>query len=273
MTYLLPLRRAWMPAILTGLMLFTTGCLSAEFKVAINENDTADIAYTLLVDVEQLGELAAAMGSAIPDTADLSGDALVEELFEGEDPCDDLRTTLTTREVISTEVTEGGLSGVRCTATAIPLAELTDFGDDTTLSIVRAGSTTTVEIGLQGVDELAGADGDVMTEAIGSSFAELLQISFVMSAPGALGDNNATSVDGATATWLVTPDSAFVVNGDAQMRAVWTDSGSSGGGSTGIVVALVLLGVAIVAVVAVVVLRRRNSTPTSGDLLPPPPAG
>lgn len=255
----------------TGLLLLTTGCLSAEFKVAINDDDTADIAYTLLINVEQLGELAAAMGSDIPADADLGGDALVEELFEGEDPCDDLRTTLTTREVTSTEVTEGALRGVTCTATAVPVAELTDFGDDTTLNIVRAGSTTTVEMTLKGVEELAGDGADFLTQALGSSFAELLQISFVLSAPGTLGENNATSVDGDTATWLVTPDAAFVVSGDAQMRAVWSEGGSSGGVSAGIVIALVLLGVAIAAVV--VVLTRRNSTKTSGDLLPPPPAG
>lgn len=259
-----------MPAILTGMVLLTTGCLSAEMKVAINDDDTADIAYTLLVDLDRLGELAAILGSAVPDTADLSGDELVKELFEGEDPCDDLRTTLTGREVISTEVTEGERRGVRCAATAVPLAELDNLGDDTTLSIVRSGSSTTVDITLTGVDSLA-ADGEDLGAAIGSSFSDLLQISFVVSAPGTLGDNNATSVDGAVATWLVTPDASFVVNGDAQMRAVWSGGGSSGGGmGAGVVAVIVLLGVVIVAAVVVVV-RRRNSTPTPGAPLPPPP--
>jgi len=260
-----------MPAILTSLIVFTTGCLSAEMKVAINDDDTADIGYTLLVDVERLRELAAMLGSALPDTADLSGDELVKELFEGEDPCADLRTTLTGREVTATDVTEGERRGVRCTATAVPLTELTDLGDDTALSIVRSDSTTTVDITLQDVDSLA-ADGEDLGAAIGSSFAELLEISFVVSAPGTLGDNNATSVNGATATWLVTPDAAFVENGDAQMRAVWSGGGTSGGGvSAGVVAVIVLLGVMIVGVLAVV-LRRRGSTPNAGDSLPPPPA-
>lgn len=264
-------RRAWAAALSSGLILVTAGCFAAEMKVTVNDDDTADIAYTLLVDVDQLGELAGVLGSEVPDLSGVTGDRLVQELFQGEDPCSDLRESLPGRDVTSSDVARGPRRGVACTATGVPLSELSNFGSDTTLSIVRSGADTTVEITLVDVQSLTEETEDLGAMA-GDAFADLLEISFVVSAPGALGETNATTVEGNTATWLVTPDAPFVVDGDAQMRGAWTAKGSSDGGAgAGVVIILVVAALAVVALVLVLV--RRRGRPAPGSPLPPPQVG
>lgn len=264
-------RRAWAAALSSGLILLTTSCFAAEMKVTVNDDDTADIAYTLLIDIDQLGELAGVLGSTLPDLDGVTGDRLVQELFQGEDPCSDLRESLPGREVSSTDVSRGSQRGVECAVVGVPLNEFSNFGSDTALNIVRSGGDTTVDITLIDVQSLA-EDSEDLGAMAGEAFADLLEISFVVAAPGTLGDNNATSVEGNTATWLVTPDAPFVIDGNAQMQGVWTGDSSSGGGlGAGLVIAIVVAALAVIALVLVLV--RRRGRPAPGSPLPPPQVG
>jgi len=191
-------------------------------------------------------------------------------LSDGDNPCTELASALAGRALESTTVSEGSRRGVRCSVTGVPLSELGNLGDGTSIGVERNGDETVVTLSAAGLDELAGDSSGVGSE-LGLSFAELLEISFVVSAPGALVDHNATSVAGATATWIITPDAPFVTGGRAQMRAVWTTAASgggsgagSGGGSGATVAVIVVLGVVIVAVAVALVLRRSRGAQAGG---------
>lgn len=260
-------RRLGIVALVAGLMVLAGGCFAAEMNLTINDND-ADIAYTLLVDVESLGELSEIVGSELPDLSALSGEALIDEILEGEDPCAELRTALPGRDIETTEVNDGGRRGVRCNITGVPFAELGDLGDGTTVTVTRDGGTTTVAIDLDGIDDLT-ADTEGLGADIGLAFQDLYEILFVVTAQGTLGEHNATSTDGATATWLITPDASFIEGGTARLRATWTGD-SDGGGGTGVVIIVITVVVLAVAAGAFVLMRRR-STAKAGSPLPPPP--
>jgi hypothetical protein len=262
-----PLRRRRFVALLLAVVATTAGCFSAEMNLTVRDDDTADLTYTVLVDVNRLGELASILGSEAPDLSSYSGEDLIAELFEGEDPCTEMRNALAGREVTSTPVNEGERRGVRCAVERVPVAELSGLGDGTSLSIERQGSATTVEIMLTGIDDLAGDSAELGGE-LGLSYDELLEIRFVATAPGTLDTHNATSVDGATATWLVTPDAEFVTAGEARLEASWTGGDSSGGGAA-ITVAIVIAALVVAALAVVIVVRRRNR-PAPGTPLPPP---
>ena len=135
---------------------------------------------------------------------------------------------------------------------------------------------------LEGVDELAGdpSETEMITETLGVSLDDLFTIRFVVTAPGSLGDNNASSTDGSKATWDVKPDADFVTDGDATMTAEWTPGGGSSGSSVWIILAIIAVVAAIAAVAVVLVKRSKGQSPGPTDApdpassspgTPPPP--
>ncbi len=267
------------------------GCFTLEASFTINDDATADLDYLILIDTEQLQEFSSLLGEDVGALGDLSGDALLDEFFGGEDPCADLTSELTDFEVSTREINDGGEVGVGCTVTGVPIAELQSLGDDTSsFSIVQDDAGTRFDAVLEGVDELAGdpSETEMMTEMLGVSLDDLFTIKFVVTAPGSLGENNASSTDGSTATWDVKADADFVTGGDASMTAVWTPGGGGdGGSSTWIILAIIAAAAVVAAAVVVVVKRSKGQGPDSttavdaagttppppSDAPPPPPPG
>ena len=243
------------------------GCFTVEATFTIKDDATADVDYLILIDTEQFKELSSLLGEDAGAMGDLSGDALLEEVTGGDDPCGDLTAELAAYEVSVRQIDENGDVGVGCTVTGVPIAELNSLGDDTsTFSIEQDAQGTRFTGVLEGVDELAGdpAETDAMVDMLGVNLDELFTIRFTVSGPGSLGDNNATSTDGSKATWEVKADSDFVVNGDATMTAEWTPGGGDGGSSTLIIILVVLAAVA--AAVVAYVLFKRSKGPQGGAL-------
>ena len=259
------------------------GCFTVEATFTISDDATADIDYLILINTEQLEEFAGLLGEDAGALDELSGDALLEEFTGGDDPCGDLTEELTQYEVSTREVDEDGQVGVGCTVSAVPVAELNSLGDDTSsFSIEQDDAGTRFNAVLEGVDEIAGdpADTEMMTEMLGVSLDDLFTIRFTVTAPGSLGENNASSTDGATATWDVKPDADFVTDGDATMTAEWTPGGGDDGSSIWIIVAIVAIVAAIAALVVVLVKRSKGSKGSAGSAdavdgavvgTPPPP--
>lgn len=263
------------------------GCFTVEATFTINDDATADLDYLILVDTEQLQEFAGLLGEDAGAVGDLSPDAVLDEFLGEDDPCADLTAELTQYDVTVREINEGGEVGVGCTVSGVPIGELNSLGDDTSsFSIVQDDAGTRFNAVLEGVDELAGdpAETEMMTSMLGVSLDDLFTIRFIVSAPGSLGENNASSTDGSTATWDIKPDAEFVTGGDATMTAEWTPGGGGDGGSSiGIILAIVAA-VAVVAVVAVVLVKRSkgsgtdtasedDAAPTAPSSAPPPPPG
>ncbi len=241
------------------------GCFTVEATFTIQDDATADIDYLILIDTEQLQEFAGLLGEDLGSVDEFSSDALLEEFTGGEDPCGDLGAELTEYDVSVREIDENGEVGVGCTVEGVPIAELNSLGDDTSSFSIEQDAQGTrfeavLEGVLEGVDELAGdpTETDAMTEMLGVTLDDLFTIRFTVSAPGSLGENNASSTDGSTATWDVKPDSDFVTDGDATMTAEWTPGGGGGGSST-VIIILVVLAVAAAAAVAFVLFRRSKS--------------
>jgi hypothetical protein len=258
------------------------GCFTLEATFTVNDDATADLDYLILLDTEKLEELSGLLGEDLGDVGDLSGDALLDEFFGGDDPCADLTSELTDYEVTTREIREDGEAGVGCTVTGVPIAELNSLGDDTSsFSIEQDDDGTRFNAVLEGVDELTGdpSETEMVTEMLGVSLDDLFTIRFVVTAPGSLGENNASSTDGSKATWDVKPDADFVTDGDATMTAEWTPGGGDGSPSIWIILAIIAV-VAAIAVVAVVLVKRSKGpgspaatpSPSSGTP-PPPPAG
>jgi hypothetical protein len=264
------------------------GCFTLEATFTVNDDATADLDYLILIDTERLQEFSSLLGEDLGDAGDLSGDALLDEFFDGEDPCADLTSELTEYDVSTREINENGEAGVGCTVTGVPVAELNSLGDDTSsFSIVQDDTGTRFDAVLEGVDELTGdpSETEMLTEMLGVSLDDLFTIRFVVSAPGSLGENNASSTDGATATWDVKPDADFVVDGDATMTARWTPGGGSSGSSSIWIILAIVAGVVVVAAVAFVLVKRSKgqgtdptdpadtATPMAPGTPPPPPPG
>jgi len=253
------------------------GCFTVDATFTIKDDATADLDYLILIDTERLQELSGLLGEDAGTLDELSGDALVEEITGGDDPCGDLTGELTDYDVTVRQIDENGEVGVGCTVFGVPIAELNSLGDDTSsFSIEQDDQGTRFNAVLEGVDELAGdpAETDAMTEMLGVTLDELFTIRFTVTAPGSLGENNATSTDGSTATWEVKPDSDFVTNGDANMTAEWTPGG--GGSSTGIVIAIIAAVVAAAAIAFLLLKRSKGKPDTEAVALadnPMAPAG
>ncbi len=239
-----------------------------EATFTISEDATAEVDYLVLIDTEQLQEFAGLLGEDAGALDELSGDALLEELTGGDDPCGDLTAELTGYDVSTRQIDESGEVGVGCTVSGVPIAELNSLGDDTSsFSIEQDEQGTRFDAVLEGVDELTGdqSDAEMATEMLGVSLDDLFTIRFVVTAPGSLGQNNATSTDGATATWDVKPDADFVTDGNATMTAEWTPGGGDDSSSVWIVVAIIAAIAAIVALAVVLAKRSKGPTPPAGD--------
>ena len=238
------------------------GCFTVEATFTINDDATADLDYLVLIDTEQLQEFAGLLGEDAGALDELSGDALLEEFTGGDDPCADLTEGLTQYDVSTRQIDENGEVGVGCTVSGVPIAELNSLGDDTSsFSIEQDADGTRFNAVLEGVDELAGDPDETgaMAEMLGLSLDDLFTIRFTVTAPGSLGENNASSTDGSTARWEVKPDADFVTDGDATMTAEWTPGGGSASSSTWIII-LILAAVVAAAVIAFVLLRRSKGT-------------
>jgi hypothetical protein len=244
------------------------GCFTLEATITVNDDATADLDYLILLDTDQLEELSGLLGEDLGDVGDLSGDALLDEFFGGDDPCADLTSELTDYEVTTREIREDGEAGVGCTVTGVPIAELNSLGDDTSsFSIEQDENGTRFNAVLEGVDELTGdpSETEMVTEMLGVSLDDLFTIRFVVTAPGSLGDNNASSTDGSTATWDVKADADFVTDGNATMTAEWTPGGGDGGSSVWIILVILAVIAAIAGVVAILVKRSKGQGSGSAD--------
>lgn len=237
--------------VVTAATVLLAGCFSVDSTFTIHDDATADIEYVVLIDTEQLETLSGLLGEEMGDMGDMSGDAMLEEMMGGEDPCGDLEGELSGFEVETTEIKEGSQVGLKCIVKGVPLEELNSSmqDDESTFTIEQDDTGTRFNATLQGVDELAGDADDMtqMTEMLDMSLDDIFKISFTVSAPGSLGEHNATSTDGSTATWNVTPDADFVVDGDAQMTAEWSAGSDSSSSSTiwiilGIIAAVLIVG-------------------------------
>jgi hypothetical protein len=240
------------------------GCFSVEATFTIKDDATADIDYVILIDTEQLEEFSGLLGEDAGAVDDLSGDALLEETLGGDDPCADLGAGLSEFDVSVRDIDENGKVGVGCTVSGVPIAELTSLGDGaSSFSIEQDAGVTRFNAVLEGVDELAGdpAETDAMTEMLGVNLDELITIKFTVSAPGSLGENNASSTSGSSATWDVKADSDFVTDGDATMTAQWNPGGGGGGGSSTWNIVAIIAAVVAAAAIAFVLFKRSKGAP------------
>ena len=238
------------------------GCFTVEATFTIKDDATADIDYLVLIDTEQLQEFSGLLGEDAGALDDLSGDALLEEVMGGDDPCSDLTGEFDDSQISTREIDDNGKVGVGCTVSGVPIAELDSLGADTSsFSIEQDAGVTRFNAVLEGVDELAGdpAETDAMAETLGVTLDELFTIRFIVTAPGSLGENNASSTDGSTATWDVKPDSDFVTNGDATMTAEWTPGG--GGGSSMAIILAIVAALVAAAAAAIVLVKRSKGKP------------
>lgn len=272
-------RRTASLAALVAATLVLTGCFRAEFEFNIDDDGTADVVVLTAIDTEQFEELGRLLGEDTAGLGDLSGEDLFAELTQGDDPCGDLTGELAEYETEVEQINEGSEVGVRCTVFDVPIEELTELGDASSLRIEQDDDGTRFEATLEGVDELTGGTEGLDLGAIpGFDLDDIFSIRFTVSAPGSIGDNNATSTSGSTATWVITADAGFVENGDAVMRAEWTPGGS--GSNTWMIVAGILALLAV-AVAVFFVLRSRSATPAAAEAsgnataaaTPPPPPG
>jgi hypothetical protein len=243
------------------------GCFTVEATFTINDDATAELDYLLMIDTERFAELAGAFGEEAGGIEDMSGDALFDEFIGDDDPCSGLTEDLADYEITTREINEDGQVGAGCTVSGVPIAELDSLGDDTSsFSIEQDDDGTRFNAVLEGVDEITGdsSEAEPMLEMLGIDVDELFSIKFIVTAPGSLGENNASSTSGSTATWDIKTDSEFVVDGDATMSAEWTPGGGSDGSSWWIILVVLAL-VAVAAVVAFLLVKRSKGSPESGD--------
>lgn len=258
-----------------ALTVLLSGCFSVESTFTVHDDATADVSYLVLIDTDQLGMLSGMLGDEAGDLGDLSGDALVDEMMGGEDPCGELESDLSGYDITTTEINEDGKAGVRCTVANVPLDEINEqmeAEDGSSFHIEQDDTGTRFTATFGGVDDLTGDLGggeDMGDMGDMFDFEDMFSIVIKVSAPGSLGDNNATSTDGATASWSITPDAPFVSGGDAEMFAEWTPGG--GGSSSGSAVLWIILGIVAAIVVAGVIfflVKRKGDGGTSGDGTP-----
>jgi hypothetical protein len=251
------LRRA---GLLVAATVLLAGCFRIESSFDIGDDGTVDVDLVAAVDVGQLRDLADTLGQDVPDLTDLSGEDLVQQFGEGLglDPCADLARGLSGYDVTTNEIDEGDERGVECSIEDVPIDELTNLGGASSLAITQDGETTTFDLRLEGVSELTAASQDLPLPMF--DIEDLFDIRFSASAPGSLEESNASETNGATATWVVTPDADFVTGDAATMSATWGPESSSGSGwLIALVVALVVIGLVVLA--GVLLLPRLRPRP------------
>jgi len=250
------IRRLLPTALLVASTMLLAGCFTLESSFTISDHGTVDLEVVSLIDTERLTDFADLFGEDIDDFSDMSGPDLLNELSEGEDPCGDMVGSLSNYDVSTREISDGTLVGVGCTVSDVRFEDLTDVGSDSFVMIEQDDSGTRFELILEGTEDLTGGGDDDITELLGLDIDELFVLRFIATAPGSLSDNNATSTDGATATWLLTTDAPFVSDGTATMTASWTPSSSSS--SSTVLVIAVIVGVLVVIGLVVLLVRKRS---------------
>ena len=252
-----------------------SGCLQFESTFDIADDGTVDLGILIAFDVEQLQDLAEMFGESDVDLGELTGEDLLAELGTDSDPCADLTTSIADFEVTTEEFDEDGLVGVRCTVEGIPIEALTDLGTDSALAITQADGETTFDLTMSGLEELTGGQDEALPIP-GLDFEEIFEIRIIASAPGSLTDHNATSTDGASASWVITPDASFVSGDEAVMSARWAPGGGGGGSSWLVPLLIALAVIAVLGAVALVLTRNRRDSGAAGSSdvpsgTPPPP--
>jgi len=251
-------------AMIVSLGLITTGCFSATMNLKVNDDDTVDISITSLVDTEQLERLNSFFGQTLSDDLlDASPSEILDEVTDGDDPCSGLEESFS-QQITRNEISDGSRVGVECVVQGIPIEEIDQLNDESsTVTISRDSGTTDIRIVLTGMLELYGAtDEDLeFLDMFDLDVDELVQLNFVASAPGGIRNSNATSTNGATATWELRSDSTFISGDDAIMTATWSDDAAGDGLPGWLTVLFVLVGIAaVVGVIAIVGARQRRST-------------
>jgi hypothetical protein len=266
-------RRALPFAALLASTLLFAGCLSVESNLTINDDGTVDVQLSTAIDTEQLGRIGGLLGEDTNVLEGLGGDELLSQLTDGQNPCGDLTGALTDYEATTDEISDGSEVGVSCTVEGVPIEDLTSIGGGSSITIEQDDAGTRLSAQLEGLDQLTTGLGDLgdipggtdaITELLGIDLDELFTITFNVTGPGTLGDNNATSTDGATATWDITADSSFIADGTATLTAEWTPGGGSGS-STWIILAVIAAIIVIAAIVAAIVIGKRRSGPAATD--------
>lgn len=259
------------------------GCFRVETTIDIGDDATADLALSFLVDVATLSQFATEMGGddAVGGLEGLSGEDLIREMLDGDDPCA-LNLPDGIGEPTVTEVEDGDYRGVRCTVVDVALADLQGADEEASFDIVQNDDGTEVEIRLQGVDELFSDADQELPPGFDMAMDSLLDIRYVVSAPGTLLEHNGTSATGDRVTWIITPGAEFAQNGTAVMTARWGAAQDSSGSNTGLIIVIVVI-VAAAALIAGLLIGRSRRTPTPTDagsgtmgtspLPPPPPPG
>lgn len=254
-----------------------SGCLTLETRFDIADDGTADVGITMLVDLSTIRTFGEMFGDDMSELDSLTGEELIEEFADGGNPCEDFGE-FGSGEVEIREVVDGDRRGIACTVRGVSIEDLNDetSSDGESISITQDDTGTSVRLVFP-IGDLT-ADSDDFGALLGLSFEDLLDIRFIVAAPGGLLEHNATSVSGSTVTWQLTPGAAFIDGEDAVMTARWTGFDGAGGGgglSTAVIIAFVLgLLVAIAAVVFI--LRARSAPPPSPgpvSMAPPPPPG
>jgi hypothetical protein len=281
-----PLGRPLLACALVAVTSLTlAGCFSLESTFTISDEGTVDVEFVTLIDTVRISQIAELFGQDVGELDALSGEELLEEFSEGDDPCQDLGGTLTGYEVTTREVREGTKLGVSCKVSGVALGDLEDLGPDSSLVIEQDETGTRFELVLEGIDELTGSEADELTQLLDIDLDELFQLRFVATAPGSLGPNNATSTDGDTAIWQFSTDADFISGGNATMTASWAPGGADDGGFPWWILAVVVAGLLAVGLV-VVFTRNRGTQPalatgepaavgganTAPPTMPPPPA-
>jgi hypothetical protein len=259
-------------SLLVASTMLLAGCFTLESTFTISDHGTVDLELTSIIDTERLAELADLFGQDFADLGDLGGQELLDELSEGEDPCGELTDSALNYEVTTREISDGTMVGVSCTVLDVPIEDLTDLGTDSFLTIEQDESGTRFELILEGADELTGGGGEDITALLGIELDELFVVRFEASAPGSLSDSNATSTDGATATWILTTDASFVSNGDATLTASWVSSTSGSSSAVWIVAAIVAALLAVGVAIFLITKRSKSTGAQSAEPLAPPPA-
>ena len=256
--------RFLLPASLLALTLLS-GCLRTEVSIDVISLEKTDVSLVIAVDVEALSSFVSSFGDAEEAAAleSMSGEELLSEIGDGEDPCAE---TIAGLDFSVSPFEEGDYKGVMCTARGADTSQVmsTVLGDASALREGEIPGTWILEGRLSealsfgtGAQDL---DDDQGGLEMGEMFdpAEFLELRISVSAPGRVLENNASLVDGNRATWLVTPDSEFMEDSDAVLRAVWEigafGESESGPGSWGLVLAV---GAAVVIAAGVIFLAGR----------------
>lgn len=216
-------RRRASLVLVASLAVLMTGCLRAEQRLTLNQDDTVDGTITIAVS-EQLIELA---GS--------SADEVIDQVTEGDSPLP---------EGVDAQIDDydqDGFVGKTFTFTGASLDQINEQGD---LTIVRQGDAFVVD---GQIDMSTGAEQIDPNDPTTQGLLEEFEVSVSVTFPGAVTEHDG-SLDGTTVTW--TP--AFGEN-----TTIHAEGSAIGGGSSSWMTwVLAGLGVLLLVVVVLIVVMR-----------------